>query len=190
MWYFLYHVHTFEVRMHFKRLTSHNDLMYEAAMKLYAESFPIYEQRRSESQIKILQDNEYKFDLIYDNDQWLGIICLWETESFIYIEYFAINSQLRNRRYGQRSLQLLRKEYVGKKLILEIDPLVDDVAKHRKAFYERCGFVANTLKHVHPPYRDGFAGHKLIVMSSPSLLSQLEYDQFNNYLCQIVMREL
>ncbi len=86
-------------------------------------------------------------------------------------------------------MQLLRKEYADKKLILEIDPLVDDVAKRRKAFYERCGFMANTFKHVHLPYRHGFAGHKLIVMSSPSLLSQLEYDQFNRYLCQVVMRE-
>ncbi len=175
--------------MYLKRLTSNTDSIYEAAMKLYAESFPIYEQRRSESQIKILQDNEYKFDLIYDSDQWLGIICFWEFKQFIYIEHFAINAQLRNKQYGQRSLQLLRKEYVGKKLILEIDPLVDDVAKHRKAFYERCGFVANAFKHVHLPYRSGFAGHELIVMSSPGLLSQLEYDQFNAYLCQVVMRE-
>ncbi len=176
--------------MHLKRLTSHTDSMYEAAMKLYAESFPIYEQRRSEAQKKIVQDNRYSFNLIYDNDQWLGIICLWETESFIYIEHFAINSQLRNRRYGQRALQLLSTKYAAKKLILEIDPLVDEVAKHRKAFYERCGFIANTFKHVHPPYHDGFAGHELIVMSSPSLLSQLEYNQFNSYLCQVVMREL
>lgn len=71
--------------------------MYKAAIKLYADSFPIYEQRRSESQIKILQDNEYKFDLICDSDQWLGIICFWEFNQFIYIEYFAINAQLRNK---------------------------------------------------------------------------------------------
>ena len=108
---FLYHVHTFEVRMHFKRLTSHNDSMYKAAIKFYADSFPIYEQRRSESQIKILQDNEYKFDLICDSDQWLGIICFLEFNQFIYIEHFAINAQLRNKQYGQRTLQLLRKEY-------------------------------------------------------------------------------
>lgn len=175
--------------MHFKRLTSHNDSMYKAAMKLYADSFPIYEQRRSESQIKILQDNEYKFNIICDSDQWLGIICFWEFNQFIYIEHFAINAQLRNKQYGKRTLQLLRKEYADKNLILEIDPLVDDIAKRRKAFYERCGFVANTFKHIHLPYRPGFAGHELIVMSSPSLLSQLEYDQFNRYLCQVVMRE-
>lgn len=137
---FLYHVHTFEVRMHF------------------------------ESQIKILQDNEYKFNIICDSDQWLGIICFWEFNQFIYIEHFAINAQLRNKQYGQRTLQLLRKEYADKKLILEIDPLVDDIAKRRKAFYERCGFVANTFKHIHLPYRPGFAGHELIVMSSPSFI--------------------
>ncbi len=34
---FLYHVHTFEVRMHFKRLTSHNNSMYKAAVN-YASS--------------------------------------------------------------------------------------------------------------------------------------------------------
>ena len=43
--------------------------------------------------------------------------------------------------------------------------------------------------YIYPTALDLLAGHELIVMSSPSLLSQLEYDQFNRYLCQVVMRE-
>ncbi len=54
--------------MKFIRLLSKDDKMFSEAMKLYGKSFPSHEQREIESQKEILKDEEYHFDLIYDND--------------------------------------------------------------------------------------------------------------------------
>ena len=56
-------------------------------------------------------------------------------------------------------------------------------------FYERCGFFANTYRHVHPPYRAGYEGHPLVVMTCPAPASQEEYDRFAAYLGGTVMED-
>lgn len=73
-------------------------------------------------------------------------------------------------------------------IILEIDPLVNDVAIRRKGFYERCSFVANSFAHIHPPYQAQNHGHELIVMSYPRAISQKEFDAFTLDLREKVMK--
>lgn len=107
------------------------------------------------------------------------ILC-WETEEFIYIEHFCILPEMRGKKYGQKALELLGGE--RKTVILEIAPPIDDVSVRRKRFYERSGYQANRFAHVHPPYKKGFKGHDLVVMSSPDQLSEAEYRAFNSYL--------
>ena len=74
-------------------------------------------------------------------------------------------------------------------MILEIDPPADDISVRRKNFYERAGYRANGFEHVHPPYRRGFNGHRLVIMSSPAPLSEEEYKIFARYLSETVMRD-
>lgn len=75
-----------------------------------------------------------------------------------------------------------------KTVILEIDPPVDDVSARRKLFYERSGYQANRFEHIHPPYKNNFKGHSLVVMSCPKQLEEAEYHAFNNYLRAVVMK--
>ena len=89
---------------------------------------------------------------------------------------------------GSRALELLGQR--GKPVILEIDPPIDDISLRRKGFYERAGYQENPFTHVHPPYREGFAGHPLVVMSYPRQLEREEYDRFYQYLCSVVMKTL
>lgn len=177
-----------KIKLNFKRLTSAEDAMYPAAMALYAMSFPAHEQREEASQKKILECSQYHFDLIYDGNDFAGVILYWETENFIYVEHFCINPKMRNRRYGQRALELLGKK--EKTIILEIDPPSDDISIHRKSFYERCGFKENAFSHVHPPYHKGNTGHELVIMSSPGTLSPEDYESFHSYLNHTVMNGL
>ena len=114
------------------------------------------------------------------------MILWWETEEFIYIEHFCILPEMRGKKYGQKALELLGGE--RKTVILEIDPPIDDVSVRRKRFYERSGYQANRFAHVHPPYKKGFKGHDLVVMSSPDQLSEAEYRAFNSYLSAVVMK--
>ena len=174
--------------MEFRRLSTGDNDLYEKAMDLYKISFPLHEQRESDSQLRIMGNKEYHFNLIYDETIWVGLMLCWETKDFIYVEHFCILPQMRNKKYGQKALELLNT--AGKTVILEIDPPTEDMSLHRKMFYERAGYQANTFAHVHPPYRKAFEGHSLVVMSCPERLSEKEYHSFNEYLCDVVMGDI
>ena len=54
--------------MRFERLTNEKHEMYKKALELYSISFPSHEQRDIVSQTKILNDDDYYFNLIYDEE--------------------------------------------------------------------------------------------------------------------------
>lgn len=169
------------------RLQTENHPLMERARMLYAQSFPVHEQRQYASQRRIMGQEAYHFGLVMDNDEFAGLMLYWEAETFIYVEHFCMLPELRGKGLGSRALALLGVG--GKTVILEIDPPVDAVSVRRRRFYERSGFVANSYRHVHPPYHREYAGHELVVMSRPSALTQKEFDAFVQFLTQTVMKE-
>ncbi|MDO5407954.1 MAG: GNAT family N-acetyltransferase [Eubacteriales bacterium] len=171
--------------MRFERIKGAEHRMYEQALRLYRISFPPHEQREALSQKRILGDGEYHFDLIYDEELFVGLALYWETEQFLYLEHFCILPEARNRRYGQKVLEKLKERQ--KTLILEIDPPEDDISIRRKGFYERCGFVENPYSHVHPPYHSGNDGHRLRIMTCPGQIDREMYEEFAEYLSSRVM---
>lgn len=171
--------------MRFERLSNVGHPMYQKALKLYGASFPLHEQREPVSQEKILNDDEYFFGLIYDENVFVGLVLYWETNHFIYIEHFCIAPEMRNRKYGQRVLEQLGAR--AKTIILEIDPPVDAVSLRRKAFYQRSGFIENPYPHRHPPYHKEQIGHDLVIMSFPDKMTKTRYDTFQHYLEHHVM---
>ena len=174
--------------MRFERLTTAEHPLYRKALELYGISFPAHEQREGHSQARILGDPAYRFTLIHDRDELVGLILYWETDRFLYVEHFCILPEKRGRKYGQKALELLGQQ--GKTVILEIDPPVDDISVRRKGFYARCGFTANPYPHVHPPYHRGNAGHDLVVMSCPGPITQAGYDEFRDFLDRHVMADV
>lgn len=173
--------------MRFERLMSTDSSLYDKGIELYSLSFPLHEQRESESQRQIMSHPDYHFNLIFNEDMFVGLMLCWETEDFIYVEHFCIFPELRNNNYGHLSLELLCRQ--GKTVILEIDPPVDEISNRRRRFYKRAEFVANPFAHVHPPYHIGNIGHELVVMSYPDKLSESEYSRFNKYLSEMVMNK-
>lgn len=171
--------------MEIERITYTDHPLFPEAMELYEISFPAHEQREALSQSEILSSSAYHFDVICDGGEFVGEILYWEIGDFLYVEHFCVHPSMRNKHYGQRILEA----YQAKPLILEIDPPVDEISRRRQGFYERCGFVANPYGHVHPPYHRGCEGHKLVVMSSPDQLSQSEYDMFNEFLQNTIMKD-
>lgn len=169
--------------MNFERITAPGHPYYDAAIELYKISFPAHEQRRLESQLEILSDPRYHFDAVFDEGEFVGEILYWNIGDFLYVEHFCVMPSMRNKRYGQRILEA----YSDKPMILEIDPPVDEISLRRKGFYERCGFVANSYSHVHPPYSEENEGHELVVMSLPRELTACEYELFARELSDMVM---
>lgn len=169
--------------MKFERITASEHPLYADAIDLYKISFPYHEQREAISQNEILRNSDYHFDVVCEDNRFIGEILYWDIGDFRYIEHFCVMPSMRNHHYGQNILAALQ----DKPLILEIDPPVSEISQRRKGFYERCGFVENPYPHIHPPYHQGNAGHELVIMSSPKTITSEEYEMFLRALHDIVM---
>lgn len=173
--------------MEFERITAPDHPSFSRAFALYEKSFPIHEQRTRDKQEGVLSHPEYHYEVITEGDVFVGILLFWEYSGGRYVEHFAIEPGLRGQSYGSRALKALGER--GAPIVLEIDPPVDEVSVRRKHFYEKLGFQENPFPHVHPPYRPGFRGHDLVVMTYPKAWSQKEYDTFAAYLGGTVMAD-
>ena len=100
--------------MRFERLADTHDERYNAARALYAVSFPYHEQRGDGAQAAALASADYRFELIYDGDEFAGLMLCWETEDFIYVEHFCTAPEIRGRGIGAAALALLVQN--GKKI--------------------------------------------------------------------------
>lgn len=76
---------------------------------------------------------------------------------------------------------------VSKTVLLEIDPIVDAISEAHLRFYERCGFHQNPYPHTHPPYREGYESHPLVVLTSGRRIAEDEYHRFKSDLETVVM---
>lgn len=116
---------------------------------------------------------------------------IYEKAMELYSKSFSIYEQrlpeMRGRGCGAQALSLLGER--KKTVILEIYPPNDEVSVRRKAFYERAGYRANPFEHIHPPYHSEYKGHRLVVMTCPTTISENEYKNFNSYLENVVMKK-
>ena len=169
--------------MEWERITDTQHPRYAEAMRLYADSFPLHEQREAASEAEILKNPAYHFDVVCDGGAFVGEILSWEFGALRYVEHFCVLPAMRSRGYGQKILSARQDRL----LLLEIDPPVDAVSRRRKGFYERCGLTENPYPHIHPPYHAGNEGHPLVIMSSPRVLTPKEYEAFRTALRDTVM---
>lgn len=172
--------------MDFIRIYNKKNKYWKAIWNIYEESFPIFEQRTIGNQEEVLKDDRYNCVAVLDKDFVVGIIFYWKWDNYKYIEHLAIEKSLRGRNYGSKILEKIYDD--GEFVILEIDPPVDKISLKRLKFYENKSFRLQEFNHVHPPYRKEFKGHKLKVMSYNKNLSLNEYNNFNDFLRNTVMK--
>lgn len=171
--------------MDFIRMMSVENQYWDKVMDIYRNSFPIFEQRDIKNQISVLEDVNYNCIAVCDRDLLVGLLFYWEFDKYIYIEHLGILGELRGKNYGSK---ILRKFCKGdRNIILEIDPPIDDLSIKRLKFYNKLGFLLQDFEHIHPPYRRGYEGHNLKIMSYNRGLSTEEYEQFNFDLKEHIM---
>lgn len=155
-----------------------DDPLFKSAYKLYQNSFPQYEQRPLNQINASLFHPDFVFDVGEGAAYLLGT---WHTPDFIFVEHFAVHPDLRGKGIGRDLLaQLAMQAKVP--IILEIDPIEDDVSRRRLAFYEKAGYKANPqFKYIHPPYEEAFDSFPLLVMSYPDPMDDALYQKFVEY---------
>lgn len=172
--------------MEIRRIARVDDVDFEAFLSVYSASFPIFEQRTFEQHLYAFEKLNYNVNCYFEGNELIGFIIHWDFDDHLYIEHLAIHPNYRGKNYGSLLLSRFIEAH-SQQVILEIDPIVDEISTKRYRFYKQLGFVMNDYQHTHPAYREGFEDHQLIVLSTERALLPEEYARFFANLKHIVM---
>lgn len=151
------------------------------AERLYAESFPLCERRASAHHraIAAAESDFYPMELYHASGAFVGILCYWHwpQHELLFVEHLAIVPSFRGLGYGHAALRYLHQ--MNACIILEVEPVVDEVTARRLAFYKSAGFVRLSFEHVQLPYHVGGVPVSLELLSlqsdgTPARAAQVE----------------
>lgn len=175
--------HTLE----FIPFTSPSDDRWAEAWTLYESAFPYKERRSLDDHLRALNDPRFEADGIWHDGRFVGLIYHWASAPATrYVEHLAISPALRGQNMGSQALQAFIERFG--RVILEIDPPVDEISCRRLHFYQRLGFVENPQEYLHPSFRAPFTTHRLVLMSYPQLLTDDEARTLADFVREEVLR--
>ena len=169
--------------MKYTRVKNTEHPLFKKVWSLYRKSFPPEERRQLRTQRKIMGNPLYHFEIIADNDEFIGFILWWDFTNVRYIEHLAILPQLRNKGYGQRIL----KRFTSKQklpILLEVEHPDTEINKRRINFYQRIGFFINEYGYKQPPYKKCGGYVPLILMTYPNVISKGDIRFFCQQFCE------
>lgn len=171
--------------MELKKITKKD---YDEFFSMLESDFCLDERKTKANELKAFDDKNFSPNFIYENGELVGYVCYWEFENFLYIEHFAIMSQMRGTGCGSRFLKEF-SEKTNKPIILEVELPENEVAAKRIKFYERLGYVVNDFPYTQPAYQPESNPVKMFVMSFKSSLSEKDFKDFANTIKTIVYNQ-
>ncbi len=153
-----------------------DDKYFDEAWQLYLDSFPEIERRTLSEHLEILEDKSFNMTCYVEEETLISILYYWQISSYTFLEHFAVNSKLRGQSYGSKILGEFIKD--NKNIVLEIEPIVDEITQRRLNYYERFDFVVNEYEHFQIPFRKDSKKLRLLLMSQNQVLSKKEYEGF------------
>ena len=159
-----------------------NETNFPEIYRIMQASFSDDEYRPYDEQLALFEEPESR---IYYMPA--GFLAVWEFESFIYIEHFAVDPALRNSGTGSAMLQELVKQY-QKPICLEVELPEDELTRRRIGFYERNGFVFNEYPYIQPPISKGKSPVPLRIMTYKSEITREEFQKMKEILYRRVYK--
>ena len=144
------------------------DVFYSEIEKSFIED----ERRDSVNALRLFKDGKYEILSLMQDGKRVGFISLWNLPDFTFAEHFVIHKKYRNLGFGAMALSEIQRVY--KKIVLEAEPPIEDIARRRLAFYKRNGFIENEGDYYQPAYREEGNEVRLVIMSYPSPLKSFE----------------
>lgn len=154
--------------------------------KLYEESFPVAERRKRDDHLRACGDDRFFPLSAWEGGELIGLMFFWEWDSYRYLEHLAVPPRLRGQGYGSEILRYLRDS--DHTIILEIDPLVNELSVRRLQFYERAGFALTPYRFVHLPYRLEAEPQELLILSYPDMITKKQHHDFLRFVNEEVIR--
>lgn len=161
------------------RIIQRDDPDFPKLSALYREAFPENERLDLERSLDKWTEGN---DLIafYEAEgsakAFAGFVWMLTKGDLSHILYFAITEEKRGRGLGSEALEALRKLYIGKRIIADVedpDTACDNAAERRKRirFYEQAGYHLTDVRYL---WQDEF----YIMMVSGGELTKEEFEAF------------
>lgn len=152
--------------MHFKRIKTVDNEIFESINLLYEYAFPHHERRSRDAFEKLtLHEDSFVCNAIFDENQQVGFINFWKLDGFIFVEHFAIKEEFRDRKLGAATMKYLMQMAV-EPIVLEVEMPHSNDASRRIHFYERLGFYVLSDFYVQPPYHSTDFPTPMLIMSN------------------------
>ncbi len=154
------------------RIVNTNDKVWEEAIQIYEEAFPVVEKRPIEQHIQLMEENlSFQFYAAMDNERVVGIVVLWKLSGFIYLDYLATSSDSRNKGYGKIIMRQLQDTF-GEPIVLEVEIPDNELSERRVGFYTRLGFNLLDFPYFMPKYNNPKEQFPMLLMSFPDMIDQ------------------
>jgi ribosomal protein S18 acetylase RimI-like enzyme len=137
--------------------------------QIYESSFPEDERREWKQLLELLNNAQFCFYEIYDQQKILGFISIWNLTEFSFIEHFAIQDTDQGKGYGTQTIKKVLSMN-SKPVILEAEEPFTENARKRIAFYERLNFSVNNFSYFQPAYSTEKNSIKMLLMSYPTII--------------------
>ncbi len=156
-----------------KPILSADDLYWTYFINLYKSAFPENE-RRTEIELSSIIGNKLFYpNVIINNDDFRGLFNYWKFDSFSYLEHFAIIDIYRGKGIGKQILNQFINDNI---VVLECEPVSDEISQRRLEFYLKIGFNIFPFEYIQPPYSDCKSSMKLLLLTSLNCVSESSFN--------------
>ncbi|CAK7052113.1 MAG: hypothetical protein PETM_02192 [Petrimonas sp.] len=166
--------------MEFLRIEQSDKNRWNKVWELYESSFPTAERRKMKDHVRACSDPQFHPVSAWEDGELIGLLFYWEWDMYRYLEYLAITPGLRGHGFGSQLLHYLRDS--NHTIILEIDPLINELSVRRLQFYERAGFTLTPYRFMHLPYRLEGQPIELLILSYPKMITKGQHNDFLKFL--------
>lgn len=165
-------------KIEFQKVSNAASPLFVAMCELYQTAFPAVE-RRSLQALKQNFELEKRFLVVafLHNGEFAGFFNYWLFANFVYVEHFAVDSNLRGQHIGSKAMQMFLQMH-NCPIVFEVEMPENHIATRRIAFYERLNCKLLSKQYAQPPY-DG-AGEFL-----PMLLMTNNYNYADKHFAEI-----
>ncbi len=163
------------------------DLGFPEYWDCYEHSFPNAECRSLDDHAAAMSDDRFHCYRYEDECGFVGLLNYWIFGKLIYVEHLAISASRRGSGIGSHLVKQFIEE-LSYPVILEIEPMDDDVTKARWRFYKRLGFCLLRDEHWQPLYHEGDEPLRLRLLSYPMPLDSRRVLRFQSDLEQAIAR--
>ena len=148
---------------------------------LYLTAFPQDELKPFELILQKQKEGSVEILAIENNETFVGLAITAHYKNLVLLDYFAIEKNFRNRKFGTSAFNLIKNKYSDKKFFLEIENPENLECKNKlERLLRRNFYLKNSM--IETPYLVDLLGVEIKLLSNTNDLSYEEYLSVYSYI--------